>query len=107
MTDNVNHPKHYEDSTSLECIEAMEVAFGTEHTAWWSCQTAFKYLWRHKNKNGEEDVHKAKWYIDWVESRANDGFSFSRELMEKHRALKHIYNKALLSYQQSDTENNK
>ena len=28
--DNVNHPKHYEGSTSLECIEAMELAFGRQ-----------------------------------------------------------------------------
>ena len=25
---------------------------------------AFKYLWRWKNKNGVEDVKKAKWYLD-------------------------------------------
>ena len=25
---------------------------------------AFKYLYRHENKNGVEDVRKAKWYLD-------------------------------------------
>ena len=30
MSDNVNHPKHYEGATSIECIEAMIVAFGKQ-----------------------------------------------------------------------------
>ena len=25
---------------------------------------AYKYLWRHKNKNGLEDLKKARWYLD-------------------------------------------
>ena len=30
MSDNVNHPKHYEGATSIECIDAMIVAFGKQ-----------------------------------------------------------------------------
>jgi hypothetical protein len=25
---------------------------------------AFKYIWRHKNKNGTEDIEKARYYVD-------------------------------------------
>ena len=62
--DNVNHPTHYEASTSIECIEAMELIFD-----WYDVQTfclcnAFKYIWRHKHKNGLEDLDKAQWYIN-------------------------------------------
>ena len=62
--DNVNHPAHYETSTSIECIEAMELIFD-----WYDVQTfclcnAFKYIWRHKHKNGLEDLDKAQWYIN-------------------------------------------
>ena len=62
--DNVNHPAHYEASTSIECIEAMELIFD-----WYDVQTfclcnAFKYIWRHKYKNGLEDLDKAQWYIN-------------------------------------------
>ena len=62
--DNVNHPAHYEASTSIECIEAMELIFD-----WYDVQTfclcnAFKYIWRHKHKGGLEDLEKAQWYIN-------------------------------------------
>lgn len=66
--DKVNHPHHYEGSTSLECIDCMKLAFGDE-AMWYFCLcNAFKYLWRYKNKNGKEDVSKARWYLDYVES---------------------------------------
>lgn len=62
--DNVNHPKHYEGSTSLECIEAMIISFGPEVVSNFCMLNAFKYLWRWKNKNGQEDLNKARWYCD-------------------------------------------
>lgn len=65
--DNVNHPKHYADTCSIECIEAMQIAFGTEAVKNFCKCNAFKYLWRFKNKNGEEDLNKADWYIKRVE----------------------------------------
>lgn len=61
--DMVNHPKHYTEC-SIECIEAMEIAFGYEATFNFCKLNAFKYLWRHKTKNGEEDIKKAFWYVD-------------------------------------------
>lgn len=69
--DLVNHPKHYADSCSLECIEAMLVAFGAEATFDFCVCNAFKYLWRHKNKNGEQDIEKANWYVNKAESIFN------------------------------------
>jgi hypothetical protein len=62
--DNVNHPAHYEGQTSIECIEAMQIAFGKRAVADFCMCNAFKYLWRHKNKNGQEDLRKAQWYLD-------------------------------------------
>ncbi|MEI3223940.1 MAG: DUF3310 domain-containing protein [Gemmiger sp.] len=44
MTDNVNHPAHYETG-KFEC-------------------NAFKYLYRAKRKNGLEDMKKAVWYLN-------------------------------------------
>ncbi len=32
-------------------------------------QNSFKYLWRFPYKNGLEDLHKARWYIDRLISR--------------------------------------
>ena len=61
--DNIN-PDHYKSSTSLECIESMEIIFGKEAVAQFCICNAWKYIWRWKNKNGEEDLNKARWYID-------------------------------------------
>ena len=60
--DNIN-PDHYKSSTSLECIEAMEIVFGTRAVIDFCMCNAWKYIWRWKNKNGVEDLNKAKWYI--------------------------------------------
>lgn len=62
MSDNIN-PDHYKNSTSLECIEAMQIAFGREAVLYFCLCNAFKYVWRWKNKNGIEDLDKAQWYI--------------------------------------------
>ena len=63
-TDNVNHPKHYANSCSIECIDAMQATFGTKDLAKYCVINAYKYLWRYKNKNGEEDLNKAEWYLN-------------------------------------------
>lgn len=64
--DNVNHPKHYEGSTSLDCIDCMKLILGREAVLYFCLGNSFKYLWRYKNKNGMEDINKAKWYLDYV-----------------------------------------
>lgn len=62
-TDNVNHPSHYTQG-GIECIDAMIAAFGKEAVSNFCLCNAFKYIWRTKHKNGEEDVDKALWYLD-------------------------------------------
>jgi hypothetical protein len=57
----VDRPKHYADS-SIECIDAMEAAYGTEAVMWFCACNAFKYQWRFKKKNGLEDLRKSQWY---------------------------------------------
>lgn len=75
MTDNVNHPAHY-NSAGIECIDAMEAMVeGAEvdaHIAYcW--QNAFKYLWRWPYKNGLEDLKKARWYLDRIIQKMEGG----------------------------------
>lgn len=72
--DPVN-PNHYKSSTSLECIEAMEIIFGINAVIDFCVCNAWKYIWRWKNKNGAEDLDKAKWYIDRAQTLIYDDFA--------------------------------
>lgn len=65
--DNIN-PDHYKNQTSLECIEAMEIIFGRDAVIDFCTCNAWKYIWRWKHKNGQEDLRKADWYL----TRAHD-----------------------------------
>ena len=60
--DNVEHPQHY-TSGGVECIDAMQITQGKEAVKSFCICNAFKYLWRHENKNGTEDIKKAIWYL--------------------------------------------
>lgn len=66
IKDFVNHPTHYSEC-SLECIEVMRITFGDSAVYNFCICNAFKYLWRYKFKNGDEDLKKAEWYVDYAE----------------------------------------
>ena len=59
---NPIRPNHYKNC-SIECIDAMILAFGADVVAEFCLINAFKYIWRHKDKNGLEDLNKAEYYI--------------------------------------------
>ena len=61
--DNVNNPSHY-NTGKFECIDVMIETQGVEVVKSFCICNAFKYIYRHDNKNGDEDIKKAKWYID-------------------------------------------
>ena len=61
--DVVCRPQHYA-STSIECIDAMRETQGDEAVKHYCVCNAFKYLWRHNSKNGDEDIRKANWYLN-------------------------------------------
>ena len=63
MTDNVNHPAHYETG-KFECIEVMLETQGVEAVLNFCQCNAFKDLYRAKRKNGLEDMKKAVWYLN-------------------------------------------
>lgn len=61
--DAVNHPKHYTEG-SVECIDAMIETQGVDAVMNYCICNAFKYLWRHRNKGGVEDIKKSHWYLE-------------------------------------------
>ena len=62
--DNVNHPSHYTQG-SIECIDAIKAAtVGKTGIEAVCVANVVKYLWRYEEKNGLEDVKKARWYLE-------------------------------------------
>ena len=86
--DNVN-PNHYQGT---KCIEFMTVALGEVAVSYFCLGNAFKYLWRYKDKNKEEDIKKARWYLDYVshyiELEVN---SISEDVLTAYYRLNDLY----------------
>lgn len=62
--DNVNHPSHYTQG-GIECIDAIKAAtVGKKPMEAVCVANVVKYLWRYEEKNGLEDVKKARWYLE-------------------------------------------
>ena len=92
--DPVNHPSHYEKQCSLECIDVMEACFDYDAVFDFCVCNAFKYLWRHKFKNGNEDLLKAAWYIDKAERIMYD-VGDEEHLMGKLIKVQELYKKVV------------
>lgn len=60
--DPVTRPAHYAFG-GIECIEALESCMSVEAFRGFLKANAIKYLWRYEQKNGLEDLKKAKWYL--------------------------------------------
>lgn len=66
---NVDSPRHYKRS-GMECIDAIVAATqNLDGPEGYMVGNAIKYLWRWKEKNGREDLLKAKKYIEMLVER--------------------------------------
>ena len=61
--DNVNHPAHY-NTGKYESIDVMVETQGINAVKNFCICNAFKYIYRHRFKNGTEDIKKAIWYLN-------------------------------------------
>lgn len=61
----VNHPSHYQSTNGIEVIDVIE-AFTEELNGIMAFDigNVIKYVCRFNNKNGVEDLKKAKWYLE-------------------------------------------
>lgn len=74
----VDHPKHYQGATGIEAIDVIE-GFGLNfHTG-----NAVKYILRHRNKGGIEDLQKAVWYLQREISREEPTRKQSQRLKKR------------------------
>lgn len=87
ISDNPVQPNHYNNSCSLSCLDMMKVVFGDHETFIFCLTSAFKYIWRFKDKNGIEDLDKARWYLDYVKFYMRDGKKYGVKVSESIRNL--------------------
>lgn len=60
----VDHPKHYLREGAIECIDEMELIYGTEALMHFCLLSCHKYRYRAGLKNnGYEDLEKSDWYM--------------------------------------------
>lgn len=66
MSDVVNHPDHYISDSGIETIDVIEAFTKDIKDPFDAYCTGniIKYICRWPNKNGVEDLKKARWYLD-------------------------------------------
>jgi hypothetical protein len=78
--DMVNRPPHYAGSRweAIEIIEALGNQFRLGN--------AMKYIFRHKKKGGDEDLKKARWYLEreFARDRPTESDSFDLHFWRAH-----------------------
>lgn len=63
--DKVNHPAHY-TSTKIKTIDIIQDKLTAEAFEGFCIGNVLKYLTRYRQKNGLEDLQKARWYLDKI-----------------------------------------
>jgi hypothetical protein len=61
--DMVNSPPHYQGD-GIECIDAIRAALTPEEFRGYCKGNGLKYVWRERNKGGDQDLAKAAWYLN-------------------------------------------
>lgn len=63
--DNVNSPDHY-TAGGIETIDYIKAKLGIEGTINYCMGNVIKYTSRWQDKNGLEDLKKARWYLNYA-----------------------------------------
>lgn len=61
----VNHPSHY-CRGGMECIDVMRAFMSAEQFSGYCRGNVIKYTLRYDQKNGIQDLKKAKVYLNWL-----------------------------------------
>ena len=65
--DMVNHPPHYQSQNGIECIEAIRAQLTEEEFRGYCKGNCIKYIWRERQKGGDESVKKAVGYLNQLD----------------------------------------
>lgn len=86
----VSHPPHYQSNSGLEVIDVIK-AFTAELTGIEATDTGnvIKYICRWKNKNGLQDLKKARWYLEHLieEVERVNNTTLSADQLEGHSII--------------------
>lgn len=63
---NVNKPNHYQLDNGKEVIDIIKESGNHDNFIGYCRGNIIKYIMRYQNKNGIEDLEKAKKYIDFL-----------------------------------------
>lgn len=64
--DNINQPSHYQGRQGLEAICVLRNFMTSEQLKGFFLGNALKYQLRYQNKNGIEDLKKARVNLNWL-----------------------------------------
>lgn len=62
LTDPVARPAHYQSEDGIEAIDVIKAFVPDPHSYYMG--NVLKYVMRHLQKNGKQDLEKARWYLD-------------------------------------------
>lgn len=71
MTETVNHPSHYQLTNGIEAFDVMQGVMSEEEFDGYTLGNVLKYILRYKQKNGVEDLRKARFYLDMLIERVD------------------------------------
>jgi len=84
MTDVVNHPGHYSKGRfTCECITI------SRHLTF-TAGNAVKYIWRHREKNGVEDLRKAAVYLRWAIEDREMAWIYGHSAVVRELVVAHV-----------------
>lgn len=87
MSDNVNHPSHYQSACGLECIDALRAFLTPEEFRGLCKGQAVEYILRERGKGRDEDVRKAIWWLEEMEEPHETLFSILKIRNDAERRL--------------------
>ena len=92
----VSHPSHYQSETGLEVIDVIEAfTFDLKGIEATDTGNVLKYMCRWKNKNGLQDLEKAKWYLTHL-------IEHVRKLEEENKSNNTMFGELTNIYSASD-----
>ena len=79
--DKVNHPSHYTFG-EIEVIDYIRDKLTPEEYQGYCIGNVMKYISRWRHKGGDEDLKKAKVYLQWAIESAEDSAKKTSDIME-------------------------